>query len=234
MTPLLSTEKTGQMTKSRVAALVSGGLDSSVMLGELARTHDEVMPVYVRCGLRWEGTEIAVLRDFISAMRNEEIAPLEVLDVPMGDVYRGHWSTGARPIPGYYEPDEDWEIPGRNLILIAKTAVWCQLRDVHSIALGSLKSNRFSDATPEFFDHLQKALCTALKMDLTLLRPQVSLHKADIIRLGESYPLELTLSCADPVGRAHCGQCGKCRERINAFADANVVDRTKYVQRVGK
>ena len=220
------------MTENRVAALASGGLDSCVMLGELAKTYGEVYPVYVRSGLRWEETELAVLRDFVGALRKSGVKSVQVLHIPMEDVYGNHWSTGGEPIPGYHDPDADWEIPGRNLMLIAKAAVWCRLRNIGVIALGSLRSNPFSDATPEFFDRLQEALRTGLDMELTILRPLANLHKPEIIRLGQRYPLQLTLSCANPVGRDHCGQCGKCRERINAFAEAKVVDRTRYAQRV--
>jgi len=42
-------------------------------------------------------------------------------------------------------------------------------------------------------------------------------------------PLELTLSCMNPKDGAHCGQCSKCRERRDAFHDAGVPDRTRYV-----
>lgn len=220
------------MTANRVAALSSGGLDSCVMLGELGKSYDEVIPVYVRCGLRWEDTELAALRNFVAALRNSRVKSVEVLHVPMGDVYHGHWSTDGDGVPGYHDPDEDWEIPGRNLILMSKTAVWCKLQGIHSIALGSLKSNPFSDASSEFFDYLQLAFRSSLRTDITIHRPLENLHKSEIIQLGQLYPLELTLSCASPVGRDHCGRCGKCRERINAFSAANVADRTKYAQRV--
>lgn len=230
MTPSLNTGK--KRSEVHVAALASGGLDSSVMLGELSKTFDEVIPTYVRCGLQWESTELAVLRDFVAALRNSRVKPVQVLDVPMSDVYAGHWSTVGGQIPGYNEPDQHWEIPGRNLILLVKTAVWCKLHDVRTIALGSLRTNPFSDATSDFFTHLERAFSTGLGMDLRISRPLEKLHKHEIIELGRKYPLELTLSCASPLGRAHCGQCGKCRERINAFAETDVPDRTQYAQRV--
>ncbi len=225
-------EKSRKMIENRVVALASGGLDSCVMLGELAKSFEKVVPVYVRCGLRWEEIELGVLREFISALSNSRILPVEELHAPMADVYGRHWATGGDEIPGYHEPDERWEIPGRNLILIAKASVWCKLRGIRQIALGSLVSNPFSDASLEFFEDLQKALRSGLNMDLVILRPLAHLHKSQIIQLGQVYPLELTMSCGSPVGRDHCGQCGKCRERIKAFAEARVIDRTKYVQRV--
>ena len=40
--------------------------------------------------------------------------------------------------------------------------------------------------------------------------------------------LELTLSCMQPVNGLHCGQCSKCRERRDAFAEAGIEDPTAY------
>ena len=216
--------------RSAVTALASGGLDSCVMLGELAKSYQEVYPVFVRCGLRWEENELVALQDFVDALHQERIRPIRELHFPMNDVYGSNWYTGGEAVPAYHDPDQVWEIPGRNLILISKTAVWCKLHQVEAIAIGVLRSNPFSDATPEFFEYLQHTLRQSLQFDMSLLRPLAGLHKSDVIKLGRSFPLELTLSCANPFGKIHCGVCGKCRERIDAFAKANISDPTRYHQ----
>jgi len=56
------------------------------------------------------------------------------------------------------------------------------------------------------------------------------MRKRDVIRLGASLgvPLELTLSCMQPIDGIHCGRCSKCRERREAFSEAGVVDPTRY------
>lgn len=216
-----------------VGALVSGGLDSAVMLCELARTCGEVFPIYVRCGLPWEAEEQTYLRQFIDQVADPRIHPPQALDYPMGDVYRDQWYATGQGIPGYAEPDELWEIPGRNLILLSKAAVWGALHGVGKLALGILASNPFSDATPHFFSSLETTLSAALGTCVTVMRPFASLHKSDVVRLGATLPLELTLSCARPVEGCHCGACGKCRERIEAFETAGVKDPTEYVNSKG-
>ena len=45
-------------------------------------------------------------------------------------------------------------LPGRNVLLLSKALLWCHLNEVASLALGSLGSNPFPDATPSFFRDL--------------------------------------------------------------------------------
>jgi len=150
----------------------------------------------------------------------------------MDEVYGEAWYSSGEHIPGYRDPDEAWEIPGRNILLLAKTAVWARLHSVNRIALGILAGNPFPDATLEFFNEMQAALSQGLASPIEILRPLAGMKKPDVIRLGSSLPLELTLSCARPERELHCGTCGKCRERIEAFAESGVADPTAYASSV--
>jgi len=198
------------------------------MLVEQAKTGAWVYPVYVRCGLAWEDEERKSLDGFLREIRNPSIGRVVVLDFPMNDVYGQAWYSSGVGIPGYHESDQLWEIPGRNVILLSKSAVWCALNSVEAIALGILCSNPFPDATPRFFTAVAEALSLGLGHPIRILQPFDKLTKADVVRLGQALPLHLTLSCASPVGARHCGRCGKCRERVEAFAAAGVRDPTEY------
>ncbi len=122
----------------RVAVLASGGLDSSVMLATLARNGRQVYPVYVRAGLTWESSELAVLRRFIRSLRNSYIKPLTVLKLPMSDVSGDHWSMTGRNVPGYNASVASNYILGRNLSLLAKTAILCARARIGEIAMAPL------------------------------------------------------------------------------------------------
>ena len=220
------------MTPEAVAALSSGGLDSCVCLALLARSHESVHPVYIRCGLVWEDAERAFLKRFLATVGDPRIKDVKELSLPMDEVYGGAWYSSGIHIPGYRDPDEAWEIPGRNILLLAKTAVWASLHSVNRIALGTLSGNPFPDATPEFFEGMQTALSRGLAAPLEILRPLAGMKKPEVIRMGSSLPLEFTLSCARPEKGLHCGTCGKCRERIEAFAESGVPDSTPYASRV--
>ena len=74
---------------------------------------------------RWERNELAVLRRFIAALALKSIKELTVLKVPMDDVAADHWSVTGRKVPGYKAALSSNYIPGRNLTLLSKAAVFC-------------------------------------------------------------------------------------------------------------
>ncbi len=215
----------------RVAVLASGGLDSSVLLADLAR-ENHIFPVYIEAGLAWEGLEKRALEAFIAALGSANVAPLTRLQLPLGGLYGDHWSTTGEGVPETDEPDETVYLPGRNVLLLGLTGVWCALNDVHAVAIGSLDGNPFPDASPAFFDDYARLLSASLSHELHILAPYRRRHKEEIIAAFPDLPLELTLTCVAPrlvEGRlVHCNACNKCRERRDAFAAAGVTDRTEY------
>jgi len=215
----------------RVCVLASGGLDSGVLLGTLAR-RCEVHPLYVRCGLAWERAEQAVLARFLDALRARNgvrVAPLATLDLPVGGLYgRAHWSVSGRGVPGRRAALASNYLPGRNLLLGSLAAVHCVRHRIRTIALALLADNPFPDATPRFLADLGRVAGRALGTRLVVRAPFRRLDKAQVIRRGRHLPLALTLSCARPHGLRHCGTCTKCAERQRAFAAAGVPDPTTY------
>lgn len=210
------------------SVLISGGLDSAILTVELLRDFRRVFPLYIRSGLRWEGVELAWLRQFLAAVDRPGLEGLVVLEEPVADVYGSHWSTTGASVPGSDTPDEAVYLPGRNLLLTTKAAVWCRLRGIKTLALGSLGSNPFPDSTPDFFHNLESLLNQAMEGSLKLIRPFDLLHKTDVLLRGKHLPLHLTFSCINPSGGHHCGICNKCAERKNGFAAAAIPDLTKY------
>lgn len=212
----------------KIAVLASGGLDSSVLVAEMAGV-GEVYPIYVRCGLAWEEPELKGLCAFLDALNNPSVRPVTVLLASTAPMYGDHWSVSGVKVPGADEPDEAVFIPGRNIILIGMAAVWCSTHDVSRITIGSLGGNPFPDATPEFFESFARVLSIGLGKSVRIDAPWKGMHKDAIIGLFEDLPLELTMTCMAPKGEMHCGRCNKCFERQEAFKKAGIVDRTSYV-----
>jgi 7-cyano-7-deazaguanine synthase len=224
------------------AVLLSGGLDSAVLLAEEAARGD-VQPIYVAAGLAWEPAERAIVAELLaSGPFVGHVRPLVALSVDMRDVYAAtHWAVQGTP-PAYHTPDEDVYLPGRNIVLLAKAGVYCAGAGIARLVLGSLAHNPFPDATPEFRDAMARALSLGLAHALQIDAPFAGVSKADVIRRGAALgvPFALTRSCmagtgVRPRGRGdlspvpHCGVCSKCRERHDAFRDAGVTDPTGYV-----
>lgn len=216
------------------AVLLSGGLDSAVLLAEEAARGD-VQPVYVSVGLAWESAERTAVEALLSSdALGTGLRPLASLSVDMRDVYPDtHWAVGGQP-PAFHTPDEDVYLPGRNVVLLGKAAVYCAAAHLDRLVIGTLAHNPFPDATPAFRTAMAEALSLGLAHPLQIDAPYADVSKAEVIRRGLSLgvPLDLTLSCMNPIHRArevvHCGLCSKCRERHHAFLEAGILDPTEY------
>ncbi len=231
------------MPQRDTIVLISGGLDSAVLLAHEARD-GLAHPAYVSVGLAWEAGERRMLERLLStAPFASGVAPLARLEFSMRDIYAPtHWAITGRP-PAYDTPDEDVYLVGRNLVLLAKAGVMAATTRASRIALGPLAGNPFPDARPEFFTTMSRALSLGLDREIEIATPFAGMHKEEVIRVGASLgvPFELTLSCMNPqpldYARGappgddlplHCGLCSKCRERRDAFVAAGIADPTPY------
>lgn len=227
--------------------LLSGGLDSAVLAAHEAQTA-RVLPVYVSVGLAWEDAEVTIVEQLLARLVTSpayagRVEPLSRMSFTMRDVYSPtHWAIRGVP-PAYDTPDEDVYLAGRNLVLLTKAGVVAAKMKADRIALGPLAGNPFPDARPAFFEAMTKALSLGLDHPIEIAAPFLSWEKEDVIKRGVELgvPLELTLSCMNPVVPAspalpapparHCGLCSKCRERRDAFAAAGVSDPSTYANK---
>ena len=208
--------------------LLSGGLDSCILLGRLLHEGRRVRPLYVRSQLVWQREEFQAAKRFLEAVGCPLLEDLVVLDLPLEDLYEDHWSVTGHETPDAVSPDSAVYLPGRNALLIIKAVLWCRLHGIDRLALAVLASNPFADATPEFFNDFESALHRATGGRVRIVRPFAQLDKRQVMDLGRELPLELTFSCIAPVAGAHCGLCNKCAERNAAFSLIDADDPTKY------
>jgi 7-cyano-7-deazaguanine synthase len=214
-----------------IAVLVSGGLDSCILLANLAR-QTKVYPLYVRQGLVWEPEECNALNSFVRALHNRNVQPVISLFQPVRSLYGTHWGLTGIGIPTQDDPDIATYLPGRNVLLLSLAAVWCSLNKVSKIAIGALKGNCFPDATLDFFHQFSTVLSLGLNVPLHIEAPYRETYtKEALILANNALPLELTLSCMAPQSGIHCGQCNKCRERKMAYMRSGIPDRTRYVNK---
>lgn len=224
----LQVDSTRDWERGPVAVLVSGGLDSAILLADLSRTSPRVVPVYVRFGLVWEDAEHAGLQNFLQALSLSNVEPVKVFELSARQIYDRHWSTTGQEVPAADTPDEAVFLPGRNLLLLAQTTIWCSLQKIPTIAMAPLGSNPFPDSSDAFFDAFHAVIQNSVADRVTVVRPYGHLSKREVMLRGEGLPLEKTFSCIQPQGMLHCGRCNKCAERQNAFKDASMADTTQY------
>ena len=180
---------------SGTAVLLSGGLDSAVLIAEeVSRVgapggrgprSEIIQPIYVGVGLAWESAERRAVTALLAAPPLAgRVRPLAALTVDMRDVYAAtHWAVTGTP-PAYHTPDEDVYLPGRNIILLGKAGVYCAAFSLDRLVLGTLEHNPFPDATPEFRASIARTLSLGLAHDLAIEAPFASASKADVIRRG--------------------------------------------------
>lgn len=226
----MNSEAIKELINYPCAVLVSGGLDSAILLADMVnRKSPMVWPIFIRCGLYWEKIELEYLQRFLNNIKAPNLGELIILEVPVSDLYKNHWSLTGINVPDLESLDEAVFLPGRNVLLTTKALLWCNLNNVNSLSLAVLESNPFPDATDSFFLALEKAVNESVSGNVKLLKPYSGMHKTDVLKLGRIMPLEHTFSCINPTNGLHCGKCNKCAERINGFVQASMKDPTSYI-----
>lgn len=125
-------------------------------------------------------------------------------------------------------------VPNRNAIMLMIAVGIAASRGIDRVATAVHAGDHFiyPDCRPEFIDAANQTalLGTATFGDVSIVAPFVNLSKTDIARLGHDAgaPFRLSWSCYKG-GLTHCGACGTCYERREAFRDAGVPDPTVYI-----
>ena len=124
-------------------------------------------------------------------------------------------------------------VPNRNMIMFSIAigyAVNSKATQVH-VGVHSGDHTIYPDCRPQFIKALD--LCGFLANEgfgeVEVIAPFMNISKAQIVKIGSEMklPYELTWSCYKG-GEKHCGKCGTCVERIEAFKLAGVTDPTEY------
>jgi 7-cyano-7-deazaguanine synthase len=147
-----------------------------------------------------------------------------VLVDPRTDVPEGHYAEETMKVT---------VVPNRNSIMLAIAVAAAVAVKANMVAAGMHAGDHFiyPDCRPGFLDAFNQAEIIANEgfWGGHIVAPFIKMTKADIVSLGDSLrvPWEMTWSCYKG-GQFHCGKCGTCVERREAFSLAGVVDPTEY------
>lgn len=217
--------------KKPVVVIHSGGLDSTVLLYALRAAGEDVRALSIDYGQR-HARELAAAQAICAGAG----VPHRVADLSgLGILLAGSSLTSPEvAVPeGHYtaESMKATVVPNRNMILISVAAGYAISLGADRVAYGAHGGDHaiYPDCREEFAQALDAALALADWHPVQLERPFVELTKADLVRKGAALgvPFAQTWSCYVG-GEHHCGRCGTCVERREAFALAGVADPTVY------
>lgn len=209
--------------------VVSGGMDSTTMLYEYA---DRIaLAVTFNYGSNHNAREIECARYNCARLDIE----LVVIDLPfIGQLFDSSLLSGAEAIPEGNYDDENMRstvVPFRNGIMLAVAAGLAESRGLHHLMMANHGGDHaiYPDCRPGFVDAMSKAIAEGTYAGITIEAPYTNITKTDIARRGAAIGVDYahTYSCYKG-GERHCGRCGTCTERRQAFAEAGVPDPTDY------
>ena len=87
----------------------------------------------------------------------------------------------------------------------------------------------YPDCREDFMRSMEQAMMRGTYANIMLLRPFVSVDKTEIVRIGTALGVDYSKTWSCYKGEdIHCGKCGTCVERIEAFTLAGITDPTEY------
>ena len=214
--------------------LVSGGMDSVVALHEAAQsqTCQVVAGLSFDYGSKHNHREIPFAKEHCETLgAPHQRIPLDFI----GQCFKSGLLKSGGEIPeGHYE-DENMKqtvVPFRNGVMLAAAAGFAESIGADSVTIAAHGGDHaiYPDCRPEFLDCMEKAITAGTYAAIRLRRPFVEMRKEDIAALGGKLGVDFsrTWSCYQG-GAKHCGKCGTCVERKEAFARSGLYDPTEYL-----
>ena len=219
----------------KIVVALSGGIDSTVLLHDLHNQGHELIPVGFNYGQKHRKELLCALHQ-----TNTFSLPLHIIDLQtLTPLLRGSALTDKEiDVPeGHYESDEmkDTVVPNRNMMFasIAASVAIAQKADGIAFAAHAGDHAVYPDCRSEFWesfvDTLKISMEGFLPEGFEVMFPYVKKRKEDIVLRGYNLNVDFTQTWSCYKGREnHCGLCGTCQERKEAFGLAKLLDPTVY------
>lgn len=214
--------------------LLSGGLDSTVLATSVVDNHGpaNTLALSVDYGQRHRrelDAAQAIARHLDIAHR---IIDLSGLGAHLASALTPSSDKGTIPHGHYTEPTmAATVVPNRNAVLLMVAAGIAQATGHHTVATAVHAGDHpvYPDCRPEFIAAADTAARAGTAGEVGIAAPFVRMTKDAIVSVGSTLgaPLDLSWSCYEG-GDLHCGRCGTCVERAEAFHLAGVADPTPY------
>lgn len=216
-----------------VVVLCSGGMDSVVALHWAGHEHTVAAVISFDYGAKHNHRELPCAAEQ-AALRGarHEVVKLDFVD----RLFDSSLLKSGGEIPdGHYEAAnmKQTVVPFRNAIMLAIATGFAESIAAEGLVIAAHGGDHaiYPDCREDFMRAMGETMKLGTYAGVQLLRPFITMTKADIARAGAQLGVDFskTWSCYKG-GVIHCGKCGTCVERREAFALAGVLDPTVYVE----
>ncbi len=215
----------------KIVVVYSGGMDSTTLLYHLIDAGHPVKAISIHYGQR-HACELEAAAAICQTLDVEHRSVDLTAIVPL--LGNNSLSSRKTAVPEGHYQEESMKltvVPNRNMLFLSVAIAWAVSLRYDAIAYGAHSGDHaiYPDCRPEFAEAMDRAAQLCDWRSIRLLRPFVHLDKGDIAQRGAELgvPFEQTWTCYQG-GPVHCGRCGACCERIEAFAQHGIADPTQY------
>lgn len=208
---------------------LSGGVDSTTLLYEYRE--EIACAVGFDYGSKHNARELAAAK---AICRELEIPYLIIPLAFIGEYFRSDLllSGGEMQLGDYSEENmSSTVVPFRNGIMLSILAGLAESRDLQQVLIANHFGDHaiYPDCRESFVTPMGEAITAGTSNGVKLVAPYTTLTKAEIVARGTrlGVPYGKTYSCYQG-GERHCGRCGTCRERHDAFVANGLKDPTLY------
>jgi len=215
----------------KVVVLVSGGMDSIAALYDAAQIYRIVAGISFDYGAKHNEREIPFAAHHCRVLD----VPHEIISLGfMNRLFKSDLLKSGGEIPdGHYEEltMKQTVVPFRNGVMLSVAAGFAESVGAQGLVIAAHSGDHaiYPDCREDFMKSMGDAIRLGTYAHLEVLRPFIAMNKAEIVKRGRELGVDFSLTWSCYRGGAyHCGKCGTCVERREAFLLAGMEDPTVY------
>lgn len=219
-----------EKSPKRALVVLSGGMDSATVLYWAKHHYQTVGAISFAYGQKHQSQELSAAKTLAHDL--EHYAVLDLTQAFEG--FKSHLLAGQADVPdGHYTAPSMSKtvVPFRNGIMLSVAAGYAESRGYDILLIGAHAGDHaiYPDCRAPFLASMHEAVYAGTDGKVMMLAPFMTSTKDEIVKVGDSLgvPYEQTYSCYRG-GVKHCGRCGTCTERHEAFALNEIPDPTEY------
>ncbi|MEI6082184.1 MAG: 7-cyano-7-deazaguanine synthase QueC [Verrucomicrobiota bacterium] len=215
----------------KVVVLLSGGLDSVTALHDALQQQVVVAALSFDYGAKHHARELPMAAWQCNLLNiPHSVAPLGIV---AKEFESDLLSSGGAIPDGHYEEKsmKSTVVPFRNGIMLAIAAGFAESHGAEGVVIAAHSGDHaiYPDCRESFMEPMARAIREGTYARIELLRPFITKDKAGVVRRGAELGVDFSRTWSCYKGNdVHCGTCGTCVERREAFQLAGVPDPTVY------